>query len=401
MRLRFGAAVAALLIASPLLARDIYLGIAGSVGVFRTDTRILNPSNAKDITVTGVFLPVGRDNTTGTISKPITVPKRGMVVLNDVVTSLFAATGLGAIKLSSSDDFVATSRIYAGLTAGTLGQFVPGLEISAAKTKGLLIQLKATGTAGTGTYRTNLGFVNPNASAATLTLYRHDAANAVVDPPQTLSVPPFGVLFPVSLEATAGDFTDSWVSYSSSQPLFGFASVIDNGTTDPTYLTAAEDTGSDAPGTSTRWYLSPILNFQLHQNATAVTSGNKQVCFSPATFATTLQGDLAGTTYKFSLGLGRCPNTGGCVSFNAAGEGHVRADVILKRGSTETVLATNTFNATGAYDVKTATVSGLDPNAQAGDSLLLRLTAVDGQPCIAEANSPGTDHYIETPGPAQ
>src|SRR5215210_4303350 len=104
MRLRFGAAVTVLLIASRLSAKDIYLGIAGSVGVFRTDTRILNPSNAKDITVTGVFLPTGRDNTTGTVSKQITVPRRGMVVLNDVVTTLFNASGLGAIKLSSPDD---------------------------------------------------------------------------------------------------------------------------------------------------------------------------------------------------------------------------------------------------------------------------------------------------------
>ncbi|HEY5610387.1 MAG TPA: hypothetical protein VIL97_04210, partial [Thermoanaerobaculia bacterium] len=46
-------------VASATHAKDIYLTIAGSVGVFRTDTRILNPSFDKDITIIATFIPAG------------------------------------------------------------------------------------------------------------------------------------------------------------------------------------------------------------------------------------------------------------------------------------------------------------------------------------------------------
>jgi hypothetical protein len=127
--------------------------------------------------------------------------------------------------------------------AGTLGQFVKGLEPSAAKAKGLLIQLKATGVPGqSGTYRTNIGVVNPNATTTTVTFRRFDAGNTAVGTPAIQSVPPFSVIFPITLDAAGGNFTDAWVSYEASQAVMAFASVIDNGTTDPFFIPAFEDT---------------------------------------------------------------------------------------------------------------------------------------------------------------
>ncbi len=402
--MRIGATALYLLLVSPLFGKDIYLSIAGSVGVFRTDTRIFNPSGTKDITVTASFLPVGQDNNSGAVTKQVMIPKRQMVVFNDIVTTLFAASGLGSIRLSSNDDFIATSRIYAQASNGTLGQFVPGLDVGAAKSKGILIQLKATGTTAVGTYRTNLGFVNPNATATVVTIHTFGSNNAEVGNPSVITIPPYSVMFPVTLDPASGNLTDGWVSYEAAQAIFGFASVVDNGTTDPTFMTSSEDTGSSVPpaGSSSKWYFSPILNFTLHPTPTAVTSGSKQLCYSPLTWTTTLQGDLTGTTYTFSLGLGRCKaGTGGCVSYTAIGEGRFQADIVLKRGASETILATSTFTSPGPYEVKTETVSGLDPAAQAGDTLMLRLRAIEGQPCVSESNGPGTDQFIEIPGLAQ
>src|ERR1041385_3619841 len=123
-------------------SKDIFLSIGGSVGVFRTDMRIFNPAS-HDIQVQAYLLPTGGVDNSGVQAKTITVPKRAQLVYDDVVTSLFQSSGLAAIRLSSSDDFVATQRIYAASNSGTLGQFVGGVDASTAKKNGVLIQLKA------------------------------------------------------------------------------------------------------------------------------------------------------------------------------------------------------------------------------------------------------------------
>src|SRR5437773_2210826 len=132
-----------LFVSTSLFAKDVYLSIAGTVNNFHTDARIFNPSFTKDIEISATFLPVGNADNSGRTAVTISIPKRQMRVLDDVVTAVFNASGLGAIRLSSADDFEATSRIYAQTPTGTLGQFVPGLQPAAAKTKGALLQLKS------------------------------------------------------------------------------------------------------------------------------------------------------------------------------------------------------------------------------------------------------------------
>ena len=248
-----------LLFAGVASAKEVYLSIGGTVSNFHTDARIFNPSTTKDIQVQASFLPVASCSNnvcTGDNSTPqqvtITVPKRQMVVKDDVISNLFHSSALGAVRLSSSDDFVATQRIYALVATGTLGQFVPGLETSTAKKNGVLIQLKSNGS-----FRTNIGVVNPNAATANVKFFLYDKNNALVATGNSISLPPFGVVGPTNIAAnfffTAGsaDMSDAWVAYQSDQPLFAYGSVVDNGTTDPTFIPAAEDTGASTSTTPT------------------------------------------------------------------------------------------------------------------------------------------------------
>jgi len=181
----------------------------------------------------------------------ITVPKRQMLLYDDVVSSLFHAGDIGAIRLKSDDDFVATQRIYAQQSAsscitnpGTLGQFVPGLDTSAEKKQGVLIQLKVNDK-----FRTNIGAVNPNATAANVVWRLYDKNNTLVGSVKTISYPPFGVQGPTGLVSFAdnvpgnADLSDAWISFVSDQPILAYASVIDNATTDPTFIPMSEDTG--------------------------------------------------------------------------------------------------------------------------------------------------------------
>src|SRR2546423_4034825 len=115
MRLRFAVCVALVALATPLFAtaEDVFLSIGGTAGAFHTDMRIFNPSYTKDIQVTAYLLATGNADNSGAQSKVLTVPKRQMLVYNDVLSAIFTVGGLGGLRLKSNDEFVATQRIYA------------------------------------------------------------------------------------------------------------------------------------------------------------------------------------------------------------------------------------------------------------------------------------------------
>jgi plastocyanin len=242
-------------------SKDVFLSIGGSVGNFRTDLRLFNPSSTKDIQVQAYLLAVGGVDNSAVQPKTITVPKRQMMVFDDVLTSLFQASGLAGIRLSSSDDFLATQRIYAATPAGTLGQFLTGIDTASAVKNGVLIQIKSS-TA----FRTNLGVLNPNAATASTTWRLYDKNNAVIGSPKTLSLPPYAVISPQEIKgffggaAATADLSDAWVSYTSDQPLVAYASVVDNGSTDPTYIQAAPDPGAPTDPTTTPPSTNKTLN---------------------------------------------------------------------------------------------------------------------------------------------
>jgi plastocyanin len=243
MRGRIPVALFLFVFASAAFAKDVYLSIGGEVGNFFTDARILNPSFDKDIVISARYLQNNQDNS-GVAAVNVTVPKRTMLVLDNVVSTIFHSSGIGAVRLTSDDDFVATQRIYAREAAGTLGQFVPGLDATTALKKGALIQLKQNAT-----FRTNLGGANPNAAVANVTFKLYDKNNAVVVT-KTFALQPFGVLTPSRIDSFFGgtnDLSDSWISFDSDQPVFMYGSVVDNGTTDPTFITASPDTGNAPP----------------------------------------------------------------------------------------------------------------------------------------------------------
>jgi heme/copper-type cytochrome/quinol oxidase subunit 2 len=248
MRFRIAVFLMLLALASSAFAVDRWIPIAGTVGNFRTDARILNPSGEKDIVVSAYFLPVNVSNNNERISgTPVTinVPKRSMRVLDDIVANPLLATGLGAILLTSPDEFVATSRIYAQVGASTLGQFSPAQGPGLAVTKGVVIQLKSNGA-----FRTNIGAVNIANATATVTWNLYDKTNAKIAT-VTKNMAAYEVTSPSNVVGffpnipSGADMNDAWVSFTSTNPIFAYGSVIDNVSTDPTFISMAQDTGSD------------------------------------------------------------------------------------------------------------------------------------------------------------
>lgn len=143
------------------------------------------------------------------------------------------------------------------------------------------------------------------------------------------------------------------------------------------------------PGvTASRLYVAPLFDFKLHTSPSPRTSA-LEWCVASTDFPIALGGDIPGNTYTINLGVK--------TAATSSGDSSLRADVILKRGSTETVLASNTFSTTTSYAEKEATIAGIDPAAQDGDTLILRVVRMTGLPCIAELVGNGVVNHIDIP----
>lgn len=250
MRARLLLVVLTVLFATSVFAKDVYISVSGKANGFFSDARIFNPSFDKDITVIARYLPAGNGDNSAATPVQLIIPKRTMRVFDDAVQSIFGGgPALGAIRLTSDDDFVATQRIYADKRAsfqlGTLGQFVPGLDATAAIKKGVLVQLKS-GQATLGNFRTNWGGVNPNTVVANIAFKLYDKNNTLAGT-NNLTLQPFGVFGPTNIAGFFGnpnrDLSDAWISFESDQPVFLYASIVDEGSSDPTFVPASADSG--------------------------------------------------------------------------------------------------------------------------------------------------------------
>ena len=148
---------------------------------FKTDLWIQNPT-AEPITVTVTFLPSGRDNSAVT-GLPVLIGARAQRSFLDVVVSLFGTLNLfGGLRLDSASDFSATSRTYnqpRNALLGTYGLSLPGQSIGDSRGRATL-----GGLAGNQLSRTNIGLLNPQPVAVTVTIALFAADGTALLPPE-------------------------------------------------------------------------------------------------------------------------------------------------------------------------------------------------------------------------
>jgi hypothetical protein len=257
--LSLGLAIATL----PASAKNLYIPIAGVAPgangtLFRTDVRIFNPSATDTISISIHFLPAGLDgsNIPGRLAF---VAPRHMAVFNDIVGTFMQmpAPAIGAIRLDSDNgdsyEFTADSRTYTDspnvAAPGTFGQFVPALDPSAAVKKSVVLHVSSSRDLGRG-FRANAGVMNPFRDGAVTvipSLYKNDGTLLASGP--AVSIPNFSVIHQ-SLPAWFGevpDFEDGYIVFDATAPLFAYASVVDNRSSDQTFYMGAEDKAGVAP----------------------------------------------------------------------------------------------------------------------------------------------------------
>jgi hypothetical protein len=212
--------------------------VKGQAGTnFVTDMRILNNGGAVATVTLEYFAQNPSGNAAPTTTKTVTVGPGEQEVLDDVMTGTLAvADGLGAVKIGSDQNVLVTARIINDLRSeskGTAGFAYDATE--AGSTSGSLEFLSNNAS-----FRTNIGFFNPNSTPVTATFVARRADGSVLGT-NTVTIPghamshqaAFALVSNVSeANRTQDDFFVTWTSAS---PLFVYASVTDNTTGDAVF----------------------------------------------------------------------------------------------------------------------------------------------------------------------
>ncbi|HEY8847682.1 MAG TPA: CHRD domain-containing protein [Thermoanaerobaculia bacterium] len=217
--------------------------------VFVTDLRIFNPSYDTAANVLVEFFPSSVSNTNAANAITVNIPARGTAVLNDVTgpSGLNATATTGAIRVTSAESLVATSRIYSdqrALGKGTLGQFAPAQQFQNALRRGVMPQLSNTAAADGS--RTNIGFFNPNTQTVTVRLELRDnsgnlmGSNTITLQPLSQQQNSIGTYFPSADVSNAANLT---LSFDASAPIDAYASVVDTTSTDQIFVPGQTDVG--------------------------------------------------------------------------------------------------------------------------------------------------------------
>jgi len=215
--------------------------LAGQNGThWVSDVDLFNPSDT-DVAVQAAWLPSGHDNsnvgTTGLL-----VPAGRSLALADVVQGTFGARGAGAIRLESGGPLLIASRTYNDAPAGTFGQFIAGRP--AADSIGAGGQAILAGLVRNTQYRTNIGIANVSGSTAAVAIDLHGPDGAVLAT-RDLTLPPWGWEQVTDIFGAEG-ITDIDAAFatvrngSGDAAVQAYASVVDNRTGDPTYITPAQ-----------------------------------------------------------------------------------------------------------------------------------------------------------------
>jgi PKD repeat protein len=287
---------------------------------FRTDVRVFNPTGSP-VVVTPVFYRQANASagiSPDTVTAPdVTVPARGQTALDNVLVSLFGQSSgaFGPIRFQTTAPVVvssATNNVNGCNHTGAIqGQWIPGLDVSAAVTHGTLVQLAAS-TSSTSGYRSNLVFFNPASSgSANVTANLRSGDGTLVSTATfTLGNGPAGFR---QINRFSSDFspqvslsdTNLWVEFTSDQPVLAFASVINNLSGDPYALSANGDAGAGSPA--------PVASYSVSASPTAG---------QPVTFTDTSSGSP--TLLLWSFGDGATATSGSLVQHSYAAAGTFR-----------------------------------------------------------------------------
>ncbi len=244
--------------ARPGAADVVTLPAAASIvggAPFYSDVRAFNTSYTDPLDVTATYRCfIGNPCPAAAPETFFRLAPRESIAFDGMVSTTFGAPDTaGGVEFSFAGDareLVVTSRLYSTAPVPTVGMYVPGLRLSAAHGRTVLTSVRNGGD-GQG-FRTNVGVFNPGDAAVDVSFEIFDASGAPRGFPVTRTVGGHSGLQVSGIFSAAGaaDFEteNAVIRVVSTGPLFSYAAVIDNATTDPIFVVGAPDA---PPGTPT------------------------------------------------------------------------------------------------------------------------------------------------------
>jgi len=215
-------------------------GVQGSL--WKTDLRVANVGGTSR-TVRISLLPNGHSNV-DPASVELDLGAGAVLAIDDVVQTAFDRQGNAGLMIDTvppgQGGLIATSRTYNQSDVGTFGQFIPAIPAGSGLVEGHGVAT-ALQVDGSEDFRTNVGFINTDAAAGSVTvalcsesgtqLGSRSFALRPFSPHQVNDI--FGTLGVDPVENARVDF-----SVSGSGKVIGYASVIDNQSNDPVFAMA-------------------------------------------------------------------------------------------------------------------------------------------------------------------
>ena len=216
------------------------LPVGSAASPFFSDVRVFNTSYTSPASVTAVYRCfLGACPAAAPQASFVLAPRESRAFDDMVLATFNAPSTGGAVEFTSSGTGVrVTSRLYSTAPIPTVGMFIPGLRGSEAHATSVLTSVA------NGAFRTNIGLYNGNdvGAVATIKLFNGPALLGV----QTIPLAPrsgtqVNRIFDAVSQAGVTTTNAYAVVESDGAPLFTYAAVIDNATTDPIFVTGAED----------------------------------------------------------------------------------------------------------------------------------------------------------------
>ena len=240
-----------LLPAAALSAQTVTLPAAASIvggAPFFSDVRAFNTSYTQTLDVMATYRCfLGACPSTAPVFPFSLAPRESRALDNICVTAFQAPNSAGGVEFAFSgapDQLVVTSRLYSTEPTPTVGMFIPGLLDSEAFPTTVLTSIR-NGGSGEG-FRTNVGVFNNRGTTVAVSFTIFDDG-APVGVPVTLpgGVPPHSGWQVNGIFTVAGvpglSTENAVIVLAASGPVFSYAAVIDNATTDPIFVVGAVD----------------------------------------------------------------------------------------------------------------------------------------------------------------
>ena len=243
-------ALAATLAAEERITIPAVASILGA-SPFYSDVRVCNTSYVSPVDVTahyrcflGACPPASASPLTFTLA-----PRQTRAFDDMIATAFQAPNSAGGVELVLSGGAVAstlavTSRLYSTAPRPTVGMFIPGMTGAAAQRRSVLTQI-ANGGSGQG-FRTNVGAFNATDTPATATFAVYWQDHWVGEVVRTIA-PHSGVQVnhvfgPNGIDHALLETSDAVVTVQTDgPPVYAYAAVIDNATTDPIFVIGVPD----------------------------------------------------------------------------------------------------------------------------------------------------------------